>query len=209
MDEGAKFCPQCGNPTGETGAPNGVTEVASQPAKSTGMRDSAIVIGLVLVVSIAFFMFKPAAEKPLPPVQTNPMDFDHSQGHDSPDLENLPDDYDALIAIANGHMDQGNSPMAAEVYSRALGMDGSSPDVRTDYGACLHAMGLGDRALEEFRTVMEAHPGHAISRFNAGIVYYGMRQLDSAKVYFERYISMDPQGTASETARGILKEIGG
>lgn len=210
LDQTAKFCPECGTPV------NGA-EIQSRPEptsadkpapRSTGLRDTAIVVGLVIIVSAAFFVFKQPAEKPHPP-EPEPATMGHAEGISTPVLDNLPQDYETLVSTGNQFMDEGNFPMAAEIYSRALGLDGSSPDVRTDYGACLHAMGLPHRALEEFREVLATHPEHAIVNYNMGIVYYGLNQPDSARAYFEKFVTLDPQAGAAETARNILKELGG
>lgn len=123
-------------------------------------------------------------------------------------LANLPTDYPSLVQLGNELYDRQNFPMAAEVYRQALEIDGSSPDLRTDFGSCLHAMGLPHRALEEFRTVIGEHPEHAISRFNMGIVFHDLGQTDSARYYWEKYIAMDPGGTLAETAHKLLEELG-
>ena len=125
---------------------------------------------------------------------------------DHPDVEgmgamaaafaNLPTDYDGLVQMGNQTMDQGNYPMAAECYKRALAINGQSTDVRTDYGACLHGMGLADRAIAEFNKVLLEIPNHSVATYNLGIVYYNEKQYDSAKVYWNRYLELEPNGPA-------------
>jgi tetratricopeptide (TPR) repeat protein len=122
-------------------------------------------------------------------------------------LDELPQDFGTLVQQGNQFMDEGHYAVAAEVYRRALGLQ-AAPDVRVDYGACLHAMGLPLRAIEEFRTVVESHPEHGIATFNLGIVYFDQQQPDSAQRYFRRYLEIDPDGPAAAQAQSLLQQIG-
>jgi Tfp pilus assembly protein PilF len=106
-------------------------------------------------------------------------------------------------------MDHGNYPVAAEAYRRALAIDSTSADVRTDYGACLHGMGMPDRAIEEFKRVLANDPKHSIAHFNLGIVFYQSQKPDSARYYWKKYLEIDPNGNAADAARNYLKEVGG
>jgi len=124
-------------------------------------------------------------------------------------MVNLPTDFDGLVQYGNQAMDQGNFPLAAEAYKRALAIKGDDPNVRTDYGACLHGMGLPHRALEEFRKVLDADSEHAIANFNMGIVYYNERQFDSARTYWEKYLTLQPEGQAAATVRQYLQQLDG
>jgi Tfp pilus assembly protein PilF len=106
-------------------------------------------------------------------------------------------------------MDQRNFPLAAECYKRALAIDGTSLDVRVDYGACLHGMDLPLRAKDEFQMVLAENPLHAVANFNLGITYYTLNQIDSAQIYWKKYLAIDPNGNAAATARQLLQETGG
>ena len=83
----------------------------------------------------------------------------------------FPSDYEGLVRMGNEAMDAAQYAMAAEAYKRALAIDSSSLAVRTDFGACLHGMGLPQRALEELRKVIAADPAHVIANFNMGVVH--------------------------------------
>jgi len=173
-------------------------------------KDTYIIVGVLLVVAVGyFFMNRP--EKAAEAEQIN---------HSHPEVEgmnqsamtamaSLPTDYGALIQVGNQTMDEGNYPIAAEAYKRALAINGDSPDVRSDYGACLHGMGLEFRALEEFRTVLDDYPDHPIATFNMGIVYYNEQKLDSAKVYWEKYLTLEPESQMANTVKQYLQQIGG
>lgn len=208
--ETAKFCPDCGAPM-TTKKP----KRKASGGKSNSLRDSLIIVGALAVIAIGYFIVKKPEAGPQPP-QNQQQNFG---GTDHPDvgadegtmsvLANLPTDYNSLVRLGHQTMDAGNYALAAECYKRALAIDGSSHDVRTDYGACLHGMGLPERALQEFYRVIREHPEHSIANFNIGIVYYTIDQPDSAKFYWEKYLELDPNGNAAESARQYLKQVGG
>lgn len=201
VPDNAKFCPDCGSPVTST------NKAGEKKAKGNALRDTLIIVGVLVIVAVVYIVAMDPKEVPKPPQQTNQNHSDvGSDGMAA--MADLPADYNGLILMGNETMDKGNYAMAAECYRRALAIDGSSPDVRTDYGACLHGMGLSQRAIEEFMTVLKTHPEHSIANFNLGIVYYGMNKTDSAKTYFKKYLQIDPNGQASQSAKQYLKEIG-
>ena len=206
IPENGKFCPDCGT------ALNGKPAVKKGKTKSTAMRDNIIIIGVIVVVAVAFIIIKSPSESEHQHVQQQQMqgsvdpDNPHGEGGVMGNIPNMPQDYAGLVQMGNSTMDQGNYAMAAECYKRAL-LIKDDTDVRTDFGACLHGMGLEERALEEFRKVLVSNSGHGIANFNMGIVFYGLDKKDSAKFYWEKYVQMDPDGSAVGQAREYLKGL--
>jgi len=175
---------------------------------SRSLRDSLIIAGLVVVVGAGYFIFA----RPDSPQGSGEFNHPEVEGMDRAamgSMINLPTDYNSLIQFGNQAMDQGNFPLAAEAYKRALAIEGDDPNVRTDYGACLHGMGLAHRALEEFRKVLADHAEHPVATFNMGIVYYNEKQFDSAKTYWERYLILQPEGQVANTVRQYLQQLDG
>ena len=207
IPEGAKFCPECGAPARTDGS-----GTKSAKKKSNALRDNLIVIVVIAVIGVGYVIIR-EPEKPPVPVQQADEQLTNPHGGDMESmmgaLPNIPSDFEGLVSTGNGYMDQGNYAVAAECYKRALVLKVDAFDVRTDFGACLHSMGLENRALEEFHKVINEHPEHAIANFNLGIVYYGMEKNDSAKYYWDRYLKIDPNGSAAEAARNYLKKIEG
>lgn len=211
--EAAKFCPGCGNSL--TGATPAKSSKPNGGGKQNSMRDNLIIVGVIVVVAVSYFLFtepEPVAQPPQS-LQQQAGDPDSPHGDDMESmmsaLPNIPADYEGLVQMGNETMDMGNYPVAAECYKRALALSGDSHEVRTDFGACLHAMGLPKRAIEEFYVVIREHPEHAIANYNLGIVYHGLQEVDSARMYWEKYLEIDPHGQASESAKQFLKELGG
>ena len=196
----SKFCPECGSPI----SPN--TALKAKHAKGNSTRDTLIIISVIFVAAVSYFMInKPVSHEEHAQHEVDPVHQD-VEGMTSV-LENMPTDYNSLVQLGNQTMDRKNFPLAAESYKRALKINGDSPDVRTDYGACLHAMGLPQRAIEEFMTVVQKNPEHTIANFNLGIVYYTLNQIDSAKTYFNKYLSLEATGPTSDAAKNYLKEL--
>ena len=204
--DNVKFCPDCGTPISK----NAVKQAAAK--KKSGLRDTLIIVGVLAVVAVAFFIMQKPKEIPRPPQQqqsnTNHPEVEGMDNNMMGALANLPTDFGSLVSIGNQTMDQGNYAMAAECYRRALELKHDDYNDRTDYGACLHGMGLPDRAIQEFKHVISEHKEHGIAHFNLGIVYYSVQQPDSAKTYFNKYLKLEPAGKAAEAARTYLKEIG-
>jgi cytochrome c-type biogenesis protein CcmH/NrfG len=194
---GAKFCSDCGQPVAG-GSPRDEREPATG---GNWKRDGLIVVGIILVVVVGYLYMRETPQQPVATEMTTPPDH---EGMGSA-IPNMPTDYAELIEGGNQFMDAGNFPMAAEMYRRALEIDATSPDVRTDFGSCLNRMGLAERALEEFRTVYQEHPEHATVRYNMGIVHFGLGRTDSAKIYWEEYLQLAPDGGAAGSARGYLE----
>ncbi len=202
VDASAKFCPDCGlalvkQNTGST--------VSSKPAGSS-WKEFLMVAGVVVAISVGYFVFSTSKQAPQPAGQV-PAGHEDIGGMDA-GMPNLPEDYDGLVAAGNEFMNQNNFPLAAECYKRALALDGSSADVRSDFASCLYGMGLADRALEEFRAIKDDSPLHGVTLFNLGIVFMGQNKADSAKFYFAKYLELEPNGKAAEQARDYMKELG-
>lgn len=177
--------------------------------KTLSQANQLVVVGAVVALTAAvFFGFTSA---PVPPQPEQPRsesgNSPHGQFGDMSVLENLPTDFNDLVTLGNQIMDQQQWVMAAEIYRRALDIDPDAVDVRTDFGVCLNAMGLPHRAIEEFHQVLDVHPEHTTVHFNLGVVFYNQEQMDSARYYFEKYLTLEPNGEAAPSARQILDQM--
>lgn len=202
--EQSKFCPECGSPISPS------TTQKTKPAKGNPMRDTLIIVSVIVIAAVGYFMInKPVS---LPASQEEHVNQEVDPNHQDIEgmtsaLGNLPNDYNSLVQLGNQTMDQKNFPMAAECYKRALKIKSDSSDIRTDYGACLYGMGLPERAIEEFMKVIKKYPKHRNANFNLGIVYYTLSQVDSAKTYFNKYLSLETTGPTADAAKNYLKEL--
>ena len=197
----SKFCPECGSAMSKKAAEK------TSKSKNNSTRDTIIIVAVLAVVATGYFVINRPEPTPTQPPQ-QALDGSHQDvdGMASA-LQNMPTDYNSLVQLGNQTMDQGNFPMAAECYKRALILQEDSPNVRTDYGACLHGMGLPQRAIDEFMNVTFKYPKHTIANFNLGIVYYSISQPDSAKHYFNKFLSFETEGQTADAARKYLTEL--
>ena len=198
----ARFCPECG---GSFAVQKAASAQAAKP-KLSPIQETLMVIGVVALISIGYFIFSKLQNVPQPQTQT-PAGHENV-GEMGAALPNLPEDFDGLVAAGDQYMNQNNFPVAAECYKRALAIDDSSADVRSDFASCLYGMGLVNRALDEFRIIKGKYPLHGVSLFNMGVVFFSQNNSDSAKFYFTKYLELEPDGKAAEQARNYLNELG-
>ena len=198
LDKEPEFCPECGASLTYGTA---VQTAATYRQAPTRRRD-AIVIGAVLLLAVAaYFVLKQLSPAPDPATRSDMPDYLLEM------LNQLGNDYNGLVSAGNRFMDEGKFAVAAEMYRRALAIDGESPDVRTDFGACLHSVGLTERAIDEFRKVIAHHPEHAVAHLNMGIAYFTEGQQDSARHYWERFLSVEPAGSRADMVRDYLRQL--
>jgi Tfp pilus assembly protein PilF len=181
---------------------NDSPEARPKPAVNP-YRDIIIVLGVVILFTIGFFIFRKPDTPPQPPAQMAQNSGDAANGDV---LANLPNTYPELVQKGHEQMDAGHYVVAAEIYRRALDLNPDEVDVRVDYGTCLFAMGLPERAEQEFKRALKDHPDHAIATFNMGIVLSHLGKEDSAKMYWQRYLKIEPTGPTADKARELLKQ---
>lgn len=201
MSAADKFCAACGVAIDKKAD-------AAAKTRNTGLRDLLIIAGVLALTVAVFLIITDPPTTPEPPQAGMVFPPGHEAGIPQEMLDDAPKDYASLVDLGNKYMDENNFPFAAEMYRRALEIDGSSTDVRSDFASCLHGMGLPERALEEFRRVVTEHPEHAIGNFNMGVVFQSMQNSDSARFYWEKYLRLDPNGMAADAARQFLQETG-
>lgn len=78
-----------------------------------------------------------------------------------------------------------------------------------NYGA--YALNAGDMDAAEgaFRKLVTAHPDHAMSHYQLGLVMVGQGNNEEGIAYLEKYVELDPQGANVPVAKellGTLKE---
>lgn len=181
------------------------TMVSQNRSARSSTRDLVIIVSSLVVILVGYFLFKERQEPPQPPQQATMAP--HGMGG-SGFLEELPTDYDGLVQTGHQYMDAGDYAVAAECYKRALVIDGSSADVRTDFGACLHGMGLPERALQEFDKVLQGQPSHVVATFNKGVVLLGLNRPDSARVWFQKVLTLDADPQMVQRAEDLIRQIG-
>lgn len=82
-----------------------------------------------------------------------------------------PNNWAAIVALANAFFESGQWREAIEYYQEALRLDPHDADIRTDLGTCYRNLGMPDRAIAEYRKARMYNPGHLHARYQLGIVY--------------------------------------
>lgn len=90
-----------------------------------------------------------------------------------------PEDYDALLILANKTFDVGNYAEAKPLYEKALTMKPDSVDVRTDLGTTVFQLGDLDKAIGFFEGSLKIDPKHEYTLQN--LVVVSIQKGDTAK----------------------------
>lgn len=85
-------------------------------------------------------------------------------------LKTSPDDFNALVQVANLYYDGRQYPEAVKYYQLAVKSQPENADVLTDLGTSLWYTGDADGAIAEFQTALKYRPNHPGTLFNLGVV---------------------------------------
>jgi len=85
-------------------------------------------------------------------------------------LRKDPHNLQALISIGNLYYDSRQDRLAIDAYRKALGIDPSNSNVRTDMAVCYRRIGDFDSAIRELEKAIAANPRHYQSRYNLGVI---------------------------------------
>jgi hypothetical protein len=124
-------------------------------------------------------------------------------------LARNPKDLAALVQLANMEYDAQKFDKAAALYVRALALDPTNPDVRTDYATTLHRGGRDLDALKQLDLVLHQRPGFHAALFNRGVVLRAIGRRTDAIADFKKYLTVaGPDDPRVAEARTALQELG-
>jgi len=119
-----------------------------------------------------------------------------------------PRDLSALVSLASLYFDANKFDQAIPYYERALAIDPSNPDSRTDYATALHAVGRDLDALKQLDIVLAAQPNFAPALFNEGIVASAIGRRTQAVAAFTHFLKVSPHDGHADDARTALHNLG-
>lgn len=122
-------------------------------------------------------------------------------------VEQNPNDFDALVQLGNMYMDVSKFPQAIEYFNRALAVR-EEPSIRTDLGICYKQSGQMEQARDAFRKVASEQPDQWQAVYNLAIVDGEMKDYADARVQLAKLQQMrpgDPQVTKLEQALAAVK----
>lgn len=116
-----------------------------------------------------------------------------------------PNDYDALVKLANVFYDGQQFQNAVPYYERALAIHPENPDVRTDMGTAYWYMGNADRAIEAMETSLKYRPGHPQTLFNLGWVrWQGKSNPKGAVEAWQQLLKVNPDYPQKEQVQQYI-----
>jgi lipoprotein NlpI len=125
-------------------------------------------------------------------------------------LARNPKDLAALVQLGNMEFDAQKFDKAADLYRRALALDPTNPDVRTDYATALHQSGHDLDALKDLNVVLEQRPDFPTALFNRGIVLQAIGRRTDATADFKHFLKVvGPNNPRAADARAALQQLGG
>lgn len=210
-------CPQCGKEVGgdENFCPacGAKLKGAVQAADYHRIPKSApwVALGLVALGLVFIFVFVSSQSRP-PDASSGTMPSS-TQGEPplpqltEAEIAKLPKDFSKLVEMGNHYFDHQQFHDAMVIYRKALEIDSTALDVRTDYAAALNVMGDFAGAKRELEKVLAQNPKHIVATFNLGVVYINSGDNANARKYWSRYLELDPNSPRAAEVKKMLAEL--
>lgn len=123
-------------------------------------------------------------------------------------IEEDPRNATALARLGNMYMDAGMFDKSADYYRRALEVEPSNVNLRTDMGTCLRQLGKPKEALREFLDSVEQDPKHWKGWFNIGIVnLYDLGDYQQAEEAFGKALALNPGSFDMKAVREEIQKV--
>jgi tetratricopeptide (TPR) repeat protein len=119
-----------------------------------------------------------------------------------------PGDLGAIVGLASMYFDAGKFDEAIPYYARALALDPSNPDTRTDYATALHGAGRDLEALAQLQKVLDEKPGFPPALFNEGVIASTIGRRTQAVGAFRAFLAAAPHDAKAADARTALHNLG-
>ena len=120
-----------------------------------------------------------------------------------------PENYDVLVNLANANFDAGRYEEAEKVYTKALAKKADDLNVRTDLGLTFifRDKPNHDRAIQEFKRVLEADANHVQALQNLTVAYSKKSDKENATATLTRLEQVDAANSAIPKLREELQKI--
>ena len=120
-----------------------------------------------------------------------------------------PRDLAALVQLGDMEFDAQKFDRAHAYFVRALALDATNPDVRTDDAIAQHMTGHDLAALAELDRVLAERPGFASAIFNRGVVLEAIGRRTDAIAAFQRFLKVaGPENPRAADAQAALQQLG-
>lgn len=130
-------------------------------------------------------------------------------------LKKNPKDIDALVGLADTYFDLANVKQdqkiyqkAIDNYKRALDINPSRSNARTDMAVAYYNLGMSDIAIRELNKVIGKDPNFYQAYFNLGYIYQANNDPARAKDYYSKVVAKAPSDSKfSLQAQAAIKQI--
>jgi tetratricopeptide (TPR) repeat protein len=121
-----------------------------------------------------------------------------------------PDNQEVIVNLGNANFDAGKYDEVEKWYSMALAKKPDNLDVRTDLGLSFifREKPDFDRAITEFKRVLDTDPNHAQALQNLTVAYTKKSDAANAQSTLARLEKADPSNTAIAKLREDIGKIG-
>jgi tetratricopeptide (TPR) repeat protein len=121
-----------------------------------------------------------------------------------------PDNYEVIVNLGNSYFDAEKYEDAEKTYSKALDKKPTDLNVRTDLGLTFLFRGTPnyDRAIQEFKRVLDADPNHVQALQNLTVAYTKKSDKANASGTLARLEQVDSANTAIAKLREEIGKLG-
>lgn len=121
-----------------------------------------------------------------------------------------PRDLAALVAMGDLEFQANKFDKAADYFRRALALDPSNPDVRTDYATSLHQTGHDLDALAQVDKVLAERAKFPAAVYTKGVVLASIGRRTDAAAAFRQFLTLvPPDDPRVAGAKAALQELRG
>jgi len=123
-------------------------------------------------------------------------------------LKANPNDLAAIVGLSDMYFDAGKFDQAIGFYTRALALDPTNPDVRTDYATALHQTGHDLEALKQLDIVLSQRPKFLQALYNRGVVLRSIGRRTDAIAAFHAFVAAAPNDPRVPDAKTNITDLG-
>lgn len=110
----------------------------------------------------------------------------------------------AYTNLGNICFRRGDDAQAEGLYEQALKVDPAQPEAQYNLGYVMLERGRTEVAIRYFRGALASDPRFADAHFNLAMAYEQLGDTTEAKVFWKRYLDIEPTGTWADIARRHL-----
>ncbi len=213
-----KFCSECGtklNKSDNNKTPGNNAKTISGK-KLLYYIIGVIVLAVTILVSTGTFD-KPNFRSNDFRQQSGNQNFQSSQS--TPDLNNIkkisqlekvveknPNNYKALLQLANLLNDSRFYERAIKEYTKYLQKNKKNVDVWVDMGVCYYQLRNHSKAIETMEKAIAINPKHQIANFNLGIVNNDAGNKKIALSWWKKAVAINPNSNIGKKAQELINQ---